>query len=250
MQMTSHDYAESLRLYRPRVFVDGRLIDSVADEPALRPGINAVGLTYDYALRPEYAAIMTAVQAGSGKTVNRLLHINTSSGDLLNKLEAVRLVCQETGCAQRYLTHDALNAIHQVAARIDDAQGSTEHRARFAHYLQQVQDRDLTLGVATDTRESLANREYLLANVQKIVAERERLLRELPTVGYLEPFPSHTNFILSRVVGRDALGVKLALQDRGVLIRHYGHPRIRDCIRISVGRPDQNDRVLAALREV
>ena len=52
MQMTSHDYAESLRLYRPRVFVDGRLIDSVADEPALRPGINAVGLTYDYALRP------------------------------------------------------------------------------------------------------------------------------------------------------------------------------------------------------
>ena len=35
-------------------------------------------------------------------TVNRLSHINTSSGDLLNKLEAVRLVCQETGCAPRY----------------------------------------------------------------------------------------------------------------------------------------------------
>jgi histidinol-phosphate aminotransferase len=99
-------------------------------------------------------------------------------------------------------------------------------------------------------RESLANKEYLFANVQKIVAERERLLRELSTVSYLEPFPSHTNFILSRVIGRDALEVKLALQERGVLIRHYGHPRIRDCIRISVGRPDQNDRVLAALREV
>jgi 4-hydroxybutyryl-CoA dehydratase/vinylacetyl-CoA-Delta-isomerase len=64
---------------------------------------------------------MTAVQHTSGKRVNRLTHINMSSGDLLNKLEAVRLVCQETGCAQRYLTHDALNAIGQVSARIDDA---------------------------------------------------------------------------------------------------------------------------------
>ena len=69
---------------------------------------------------------MTAVQHTSGKRVNRLSHINTSAGDLLNKLEAVRLVCQETGCAQRYLTHDALNAIAQVSARIDDARGSTE----------------------------------------------------------------------------------------------------------------------------
>ena len=54
------------------------------------------------------------------KTLSRaatiMSHINTSAGDLLNKLEATRLVCQETGCAQRYLTHDALNAIgHKYA---------------------------------------------------------------------------------------------------------------------------------------
>ena len=57
---------------------------------------------------------MTAVQHTSGKRVNRFSHIDTSPADLLNKLEAVRLVCQETGCAQRYLTHDAVNAIGQV----------------------------------------------------------------------------------------------------------------------------------------
>jgi len=88
------------------------------------------------------------VQHTSGKRVNRLSHIDTSGGDLLNKLEAVRLVCQETGCAQCYLTHDALNAIGQVSARIDDAKGSTEHMARFLAYLHRVQDQDLTLGVA------------------------------------------------------------------------------------------------------
>ncbi|KJK25895.1 4-hydroxyphenylacetate 3-hydroxylase [Burkholderiaceae bacterium 16] len=170
MMMSAQDYEESLRQYHPKVFVDGRRVESVVDEPALRPGINAVGLTYDYALRPEYAPVMTATQGSSGRLVNRLLHIHTSSGDLLNKLEAVRLVCQETGCAQRYLTHDALNAIHQVSARLDDAKGTTEHRERFANYLHDVQDRDLTLGVAmTDAKGDRSKRPHQQGNADAYV---------------------------------------------------------------------------------
>jgi 4-hydroxybutyryl-CoA dehydratase/vinylacetyl-CoA-Delta-isomerase len=163
--MSGTEYRESLRKYRPTVFVDGRRVDSVADEPAFAPGINAIALTYDYALKPQYAPLMTAVQHTSGRRVNRFSHINTSSGDLLNKLEAVRLVCQETGCAQRYLTHDALNAIGQVSARIDDARGSTEHTARFTDYLHRVQDQDLTLGVAmTDAKGDRSRRPHEQAN--------------------------------------------------------------------------------------
>src|SRR5436305_596404 len=45
MFMSSGDYRESLRRYRPRVYVDGDAIDSVADEPRLAPGINAVAMT-------------------------------------------------------------------------------------------------------------------------------------------------------------------------------------------------------------
>ncbi|MGG2362316.1 4-hydroxyphenylacetate 3-hydroxylase N-terminal domain-containing protein, partial [Salmonella enterica] len=89
-------------------------IDSVADEPLLAPGINAVGVTYDFALKDEHRALMTARQATSGQIVNRMLHINETSTDLLYKLEAVRLLCAESGCAQRYLTHDALNGIFQA----------------------------------------------------------------------------------------------------------------------------------------
>jgi 4-hydroxybutyryl-CoA dehydratase/vinylacetyl-CoA-Delta-isomerase len=96
---------------------------------------------------------MTAVQSLRGRTVNRMLHINESAGDLLNKLEAVRILCQETGCAQRYLAHDALNAIHQVSARIDDARGSSEHRARFAAYLEDVQDARPVAGNRDDRRQ-------------------------------------------------------------------------------------------------
>lgn len=163
--MTGDDYRESLRRLRPRVFIDGRRVEAVADEPMLQPGINAISLTYDYAHKPELAPLMTAVQHPSGKRVNRLVHIDTSAADLLNKLEAVRLVCQETGCAQRYLTHDALNAIGQVAARIDDARGSGEHTARFLDYLHRVQDQDLTLGVAmTDAKGDRSRRPHEQAN--------------------------------------------------------------------------------------
>ena len=90
--MTGADYRESLRRLRPTVFVDGRRVESVADDPALQPGINAVALTYDLAHRPELARLMTPVEQSSGRVVNRMTHLSTSSGDLLNKLEAVRLI--------------------------------------------------------------------------------------------------------------------------------------------------------------
>ena len=92
-------------------------------------------------------ASLCETQAASGKTVNRMIHINRSCDDLLNKLEAVRLLCRETGCAQRYLSHDALNAIHQETFRADSLDGSDYHE-RFISYLHNIQDRDLTLGVA------------------------------------------------------------------------------------------------------
>ena len=182
--MSGDDFRESLRRYKPRVFLDGQAVASVADEPGFGPGINAIALTYDYALKPRYAPIMTAVQHTSGKLVNRLTHINTSSGDLLNKLEAVRLVCQETGCAQRYLTHDALNAIGQVSARLDDAKGSTEHSARFRDYLHRVQDQDLTLGIAmTDAKGDRSKRPHEQANVDSYVHIIERNVRRNGRLG-------------------------------------------------------------------
>ena len=173
--MSGDDFRESLRRYKPRVFLDGQRVESVVDERGFGPGINAIALTYDYALKAKYAPIMTAVQHTSGKTVNRLSHINTSSGDLLNKLEAVRLVCQETGCAQRYLTHDALNAIGQVSARIDDARGTNENTARFLNYLHRVQDQDLTLGIAmTDAKGDRSKRPHEQSNVDSYLHVVER----------------------------------------------------------------------------
>jgi 4-hydroxybutyryl-CoA dehydratase/vinylacetyl-CoA-Delta-isomerase len=152
MLMSAADYRDSLRRYHPRVFVNGQRVESVADEPLLAPGIAGVGVTYDFARMPEHAALMTARQGTSGKTINRMLHIDETSTDLLYKLEAVRLVCRESGCAQRYLVHDAFNGIFQATKRAD-AQHGTDYHDRFLAYMHEVQDQDLTLGIAmTDAK--------------------------------------------------------------------------------------------------
>ncbi|EDM48030.1 4-hydroxyphenylacetate 3-hydroxylase family protein [Marinobacter algicola DG893] len=163
--MSGDDYRESLRKYNPKVFVDGRQVASVVDEPAFRPGINALAFTYDYALQPELEPIALATQSNRNRVVSRMLHVNESSGDLLNKLEAVRVLCQETGCAQRYLAHDALNGVAQAVARIDDAKGTTKHRDRFNAYLAHAQDEDLSIGVAmTDAKGDRSKKPHQQAN--------------------------------------------------------------------------------------
>ncbi len=174
MLMSAADYRESLRAYRPRVFVNGSAVESVADEPLLRPGIDAVGITYDFAQRAEHLPLMTARQGTSGKIVNRMLHIDETSADLLAKLEAVRLVCRTSGCAQRYLTHDAFNGIFQATKRADEAHG-TDYHGRFLSYMHEAQDRDLTLGVAmTDAKGDRSKRPGQQANPDVYVHIKER----------------------------------------------------------------------------
>jgi len=147
MLMSSTDYRDSLRQLSPRVFVNGRQVDSVADDPDLAPGVAAIGYTYDAALDTEKSVLMLPTEEMTGLPVNRLLHINRSPQDLMYKLEAIRLICQEVGCAQRYLTQDALNAIWQATYSLQAEAGGEAHD-RFKAYLADVQARDLTLGVA------------------------------------------------------------------------------------------------------
>jgi 4-hydroxybutyryl-CoA dehydratase / vinylacetyl-CoA-Delta-isomerase len=168
--LTGEDYRETLKSYSPKVFLDGRRVERVESEPMLAPGINAIALTYDFAHQERSRVLMTATEATSGKLVNRFTHMNRAAGDLLNKLEAVRLVCQETGCAQRYLTQDAMNAIGQVSARLDSDSSGKGYSEKFLRYLHYVQDNDLTLGVAmTDAKGDRSLRPHLQANPNSYV---------------------------------------------------------------------------------
>lgn len=174
MLMDAAQYRDSLRGYAPRVFVEGQAVACVADEPLLAPGINGIGVCYDFAHRPEHAVLMTARQGTSGKTVNRMTHIDETSTDLLYKLEAVRLLCRESGCAQRYLVHDAANGLFQATRRADLEHG-TDYHARFLNYLHGVQERDLTFAICmTDAKGDRSKRPGQQANADCYVHISER----------------------------------------------------------------------------
>ncbi len=174
MLMSAAEYRESLRRYRPVVYVDGRRIESVADEPLLAPGVAAIGVSYDLALREDPPALMRTQGPEFDGPINRMLALPRSSADLLNKLEAVRLVCRETGCAQRYLAGDALAALHHGTERIDAGAGTGYH-ARLLAYLQHVYADDLTLGIAmTDAKGDRSRRPAQQANPDTYVHIVER----------------------------------------------------------------------------
>ncbi len=99
-------------------------------------------------------------------------------------------------------------------------------------------------------RASLDDIEYLTANVRCIVEERERLSAALVKLGFLQPLPSRANFILCRVVGRDARQINDALAARDILIRVFDSPRLRNYIRIGVGKPEENQVLLQSLEKI
>ena len=94
---------------------------------------------------------------------------------------------------------------------------------------------------------SLSDVSRLRENVRKIVAERGRLYAALQAFDFLEPYPSEANFILSRVLGREAAELKATLAERGVLIRYFDTPGLRNHVRISVGTPSQTSVLLEVL---
>jgi histidinol-phosphate aminotransferase len=96
----------------------------------------------------------------------------------------------------------------------------------------------------------LQDKEWMDDVLKKMIAEREKLVKNLATIPYLEPYPSKANFVLCKVVGRSASDLKLALEKKGILIRYYKKQGLQDCIRISVGKPEQTDKVLQTLREL
>lgn len=65
--MSGDDFREPLRRLKPVVHIDGQLVESVVDEPALKPGVNALAYIYDFALNPQYAPIALAAQVSRNR---------------------------------------------------------------------------------------------------------------------------------------------------------------------------------------
>jgi histidinol-phosphate aminotransferase len=86
--------------------------------------------------------------------------------------------------------------------------------------------------------------------VAGIVAERQRVVAAFATMP-VDQFPSGANFVLFRPRSMPGRQVWQQLVERSVLVRDCSSwPRLDNCLRITIGTPDENDAFLTALQEV
>ncbi len=122
---------------------------------------------------------------------------------------------------------------------------------KIADYLLKIKiPYNVNVAALVAVQESLKDIDYLLERVRAIITERERLFGELQKLKWLKPFPSRANFIFCSVLNGKARELKQKLQDKGILVRYFDQPMLRDCIRISVGKPEHTDTLIKALQEI
>lgn len=95
----------------------------------------------------------------------------------------------------------------------------------------------------------LDHHEVLLQQAEQLKQERTRLHRQLEAVAGVQVYPSEANFLLFRVA--NATAVFDGLKQRGVLIKNLngGHPMLSDCLRVTVGAAEENERFMSALQD-
>jgi histidinol-phosphate aminotransferase len=96
----------------------------------------------------------------------------------------------------------------------------------------------------------LAETGWIAEQAGAIRAERRRLTVALAQLAGVEVFPSQANFLLVRVTSADR--VFDGLKAKRILVKNVagGHPLLANCLRITVGTPDENDLLLAAMAEL
>jgi histidinol-phosphate aminotransferase len=97
---------------------------------------------------------------------------------------------------------------------------------------------------------SLADMEYLRTNVTRILTERGRLFSKLKELDWLKPYPSRGNFVLCSLPEGKAEETWQKLRKKGVFVRYFDTSRLKDCLRISVGKPEDTNALVRALEEV
>jgi histidinol-phosphate aminotransferase len=123
--------------------------------------------------------------------------------------------------------------------------------AKIADYLMRIKEPYcVNVAALVAVKETLKDTNALMNRVKTIIDERERLYGRLQEIEWLKPYSSKANFILCLVLKGEAKELQQNLEGKGILVRHFDQPLLRDSIRISIGRAEENDILLKTLQEM
>lgn len=96
---------------------------------------------------------------------------------------------------------------------------------------------------------AFSDQAHVKANIEKIKSERTRMTKQLRGMGFDIP-ASQTNFILAQYNQGSAKNIHQKLTEQQIYIRYFELPGLGNKLRITIGTPQQNDKLLAALKEI
>lgn len=97
---------------------------------------------------------------------------------------------------------------------------------------------------------AVRNRELVAPIVSTIVKERARLASSLSGIEGVTVWPSAANFVLVRMAGASTVRARLR-DEHSILVRDFSYAKgLADCLRITVGTPEENDSVVKALTTI
>lgn len=96
----------------------------------------------------------------------------------------------------------------------------------------------------------LDEKDFLQNEIQKTISERQRLVKALNQFKTFKPFPSRANFLFVVSTRLSAREIFQRLLNRRILIRIFSLPELKNSFRITVGKPEENNRLLEGLQEI
>jgi len=151
--ITSEHYEQSLKKMKPRVFMNGKKIEDILNNPNIRTVIEANKASYGWALDPKYQDTITAISPLTHDRVNRYVYVCRSREDLVAKATAGTFAAERLGtCIYRCPGLDAFHSLAGTTWEMDKNLGTYYHD-RFIKYLKWVQENDLIVsGALTEPR--------------------------------------------------------------------------------------------------
>ena len=152
----------------------------------------------------------------------------------------------QAGSLEKLVVMRTLSKIGFAGLRVGYAVGHPAVMNELAKILPPYNMNQLSLATANF---ALRHYDWVLEHVEILKQERSRMQQALSQFSGVTAFASEANFITARVPDAEALFA--ALKEQGILIKklHGGHPLLNQCLRFTIGTPEQNSRVLEVVAD-
>jgi histidinol-phosphate aminotransferase len=232
-------------------------------------GLNFVGVPLTPSFELDEAAMLAAI-ARHSPALTYIAYPNNPTGNLFDE-RAVEKIVAAVGAQQGLVVFDEAYqpfssrswmqkmAVHphvlvmRTLSKFGLAGVRLGYLAGAAELIAQVDKVSPPYNVSSLNAEAalfaLEHAEVFAGQAAVLRAERTRLLRELADVPGVTVFPSEANMVLVRVP--DSKRAFEGMKARRVLVKHIAglHPLLANCLRLTVGTPDENTQMIQALKE-